>query len=295
MSSFVINCKGETSNYWHRTDGLLYYFDSIKNYPLLSKMEERKLLETVKYENKEESTKAIHKLVMHNQRFIASIVRRYSDGEDMLDMISEANIGFIEAIRNFDLSKDIRLITYAVYWIRKKINEYRIVRKETIQKLNGYKVSTYIAKAKEMFFKTYGRYPMEEELIDYVNEKYNANLSYKEDVVDIEMVSIDKSFGCDENESCNMTDKGEISLCLSNNNTDDDIDRNYNSSLVEFILKHLKEKPREIIRYYFGIDRKILSMDDISVKFGISKERIRQIIAESIEELRKVNIKDKTI
>lgn len=295
MSSFIVNCKSETPNFWYRTDGLLYYFDNIKDYPLLSKNEERKLLESVKYGNKDESTKSMHKLVIHNQRFIASIVRRYSDGEDMLDLINEANIGLIEAIEKYDLNKDGRLITYAVHWIRKKINEYRVTKKGSIQKLNGYKISSYITKSKENFFKTNGRYPTDDELVEYVNEKYNANLSYKEDVFDMEIISLNDNSRYGEEDSYEMTDKGEIALCLSNNNTESKIENDYKSSLVEFMLKHLTYRQREIIKCYFGIGQEEMGFEAIAKHFEMSKERVRQIISESIDKLKSINIKDKTI
>lgn len=295
MSSFIVNCKSETPNFWYRTDGLLYYFDNIKDYPLLSKNEERKLLEKVKYGDECESTKSMHKLVIHNQRFIASIVRRYSDGEDMLDLISEANIGLMEAIEKYDLNKDGRLITYAVHWIRKKINEYRVTKKGSIQKLNGYKISSYISKSKENFFKNNGRYPTDDELVEYVNEKYNANLSYKEDVFDMEMISLNDSSRYGEDNSYEMTDKGEIALCLSDNNIDAKIESDYKLSLIEFMLGHLTYRQREIVKCYFGIGKEEMNFEAIAKRFGMSKERIRQIISESIDKLKNIYIKDKKI
>lgn len=292
MSSFIVDCKGETSNYWNRTDTLLYYFNNIKDYPLLSRTEERKLLETVKYGNKYESTQAMHKLVLHNQRFVASIVRRYSKGDDMLDMISEANIGLIEAINKFELKNSGKLITYAVYWIRKKINEYRIVKSKAIQTLNSYKVSTYITRVNEDFFNEHYRYPTEEEILDIINEKYKAKLSNKDDVVSVDMISINTPIYQDD-KCCECMEKGEISLRLSNNNINEEIENNYNSNLVEYILMHLNERQRLIIKDYFGIDGDEMTVEAIALKYSMSKERIRQIINDSLQKLRKIEINDR--
>lgn len=98
-----------------------YYFESLKEYRRLSKEEERELGLRIKDGDK----RALNKLVEHNLRFVVNIAKGYRErGVPFADLISEGNLGLIHAASKFDPNKDIRFISYAVWWIRCYINDF---------------------------------------------------------------------------------------------------------------------------------------------------------------------------
>ena len=98
-----------------------YYFESLKIYRKLSRDEEREL--GIKIQNGDKN--ALNTLVAHNLRFVINIAKGYREcGVPFADLISEGNLGLIHAAEKFDPSKDVRFISYAVWWIRCYINDF---------------------------------------------------------------------------------------------------------------------------------------------------------------------------
>ena len=288
---FVVNCKNEITNYWNRSDATLAYFDDIKDYNVLSSTEERELMVTIKYGNDaNERKKAREKLITHNQRFVASVARRFTNGSNLLDLINEANIGLITAIDKFDMSYKGRFLTYAVFWMRKSINDYLISKERSVQPINAHKIYAYANKARERFFNKEGRNPTEEELVTFLYNEYGVVISNKNDLAQYTINSIDMSITSDDdNEYENI---GDFAISTATNNINEYIEQDNNKNIIQFLLRKLPERNREILCRYYGINREEESIDTISCNVGLGKERIRQIINESIESLKKIKIKD---
>ena len=292
---FVVDCKSPIANYWNRTDVTMAYFDDIRKYDVLTVDEERKLLELIKNGSKGESDKARERLINCNQRFVASIARRFSNSSNLLDLINEANVGLIMAIDKFDLSYKGRFLTYAVFWMRKCINDYIILKERSIRTVNAHKIYAYASKAREKFFTEHNRYPDDDELQEYLMDEYNVEVANKEDLSQYSMLSIDSSISTNENDE-SEENIGDFAMATSVNNVSDDMDRMDNRNIVEFLLKRLPKRSQEIIRRYYGIDRREEGVDTISIEMKLSRERIRQIISESLEILKDkdyINIKKK--
>ena len=119
----VINCKSQVSPYCQRVGSVAQYFNDIRKYPILNKNEEKELLIQAQGNNKKLQKEAIEILVNCNQRFVASAAMKYANGDDLLDIINEGNIGLIRAAHKFDPSKGVKFISYAVWWIKNSINE----------------------------------------------------------------------------------------------------------------------------------------------------------------------------
>ena len=122
-----------------RTDSLEAYFRDISKYHPLSRMEEKDLLFKIKNGDKD----ALDKLILHNLRFVISVAKQYNvDYMYLNDMINEGNCGLIKAAEKFDLTKDVKFISYAVWWIRQYIllylNDNKTIRipVNRIQELN---------------------------------------------------------------------------------------------------------------------------------------------------------------
>lgn len=291
--SVIINCKSENTQYWNRNELTVAYFDDIKKYPVLTVEEERRLLEQYKNGNKIESQKALHKLVECNQRFVVSVARRWSTQDNLMDVVNEANIGLIKAINCFDLDKKQRLITYAVFWIRKYITNYVSTTAKMVKPINAHKVFTYVNKIVNRFFAENGRTPYPEEIQEILKEEYNITLSNKEDVIQYTVASIDAKFNGDEEDSQTMAETGDFAMATASNEINNDIETMSTKHLVSSILSILKPRECDIIKRYYGIDCDAQTLDDISKIHDLTRERCRQIVNEVIEKLKDTLIEKK--
>ena len=101
------------------------YFRDLNRFPTLSPQEEEALLAIIKSEQSEEIRKsALQRLIRGNLRFVVSVARKYQGrGLSLLDLINEGNIGLFKAAKRFDMGKDVKFISYAVWWIRQSIQK----------------------------------------------------------------------------------------------------------------------------------------------------------------------------
>lgn len=133
-----------------------YYFNSLKHYTKLSRDEEYELGHRIQNGDEE----ALNTLVEHNLRFVVKVAKGYRDrGVSFADIISEGNLGLIHAAKKFDPKKDIKFVSYAVWWIRCYINDF---------------INEHTVENKEVSTDDYMNYQYHE---DFINEKFEENLN----------------------------------------------------------------------------------------------------------------------
>ena len=285
--SLIVNCKSQNTQYWNRNELTVAYFDDIKRYPVLTIDEERDLLHLYRYGNSEESKYALHKLVECNQRFVVSVARRWSTTENLMDIVNEGNMGLIKAIECFNIDKKQRLITYAVFWIRKYINNYLSSVERSIKPVNAHKVYTYVNKISNRFFGENGRNPYPEEIREILLKKYNIVLNNLEDLTPFTITSIDTKTVNNDSESHTFEEIGDYAITTSSNNINDDIQHMSNKIIINEALSILKEREKDIVKRYYGIDCFEENLEVIADRHSITKERCRQIIKDVIQMMRK--------
>lgn len=293
--ALIVNCKSQDSQYWNRNELTVAYFEDIKKYPVLSIDEERELLSIYKNGNKFESEKALHKLVECNQRFVVSVARRWCNSENLMDVVNEGNIGLIKAISCFDLDKKQRLITYAVFWIRKYITNYVSTTSKIIKPVNAHKIFTYVNKTVNRFFAENGRNPYIEEIQDILKTKHNIVLC-EDDIMQYTVSSIDAKspFSDTDDNSVTFGDVGEFAQVTASNEINTKIEENSLKYYVQTILSILTPRERDIIKSYYGIDCETECLDNIATKHNLTRERCRQIVIAVIDKL-KDNLIDKNV
>ena len=224
--------------------------------------------------------KALEKLTRANLRFVVSVAKQYQNqGLSLPDLINEGNLGLIKAAEKFDETRGFKFISYAVWWIRQSIlqalaEQSRIVRLP----LNQVGSLNKINKAFSRFEQENERRPSPEELADSLDlpaEKVADTLR-----VSGRHISVDAPFV-----------EGEDSLLDVLVNDDSPIaDRTLiNESLsteVERALSTLTERERDIIKLFFGINTQEMTLEEIGEKFGLTRERVRQIKEKAIRRLR---------
>ena len=216
--------------------------------------------------------KALEKLTRANLRFVVSVAKQYQNqGLSLPDLINEGNLGLIKAAEKFDETRGFKFISYAVWWIRQSIlqalaEQSRIVRLP----LNQVGSLNKINKAFSRFEQENERRPSPEELADSLDlpaEKVADTLR-----VSGRHISVDAPFVEGEDNSL---------LDVLVNDDSPIADRTLiNESLsteVERALSTLTERERDIIKLFFGINTQEMTLEEIGEKFGLTRERVRQI------------------
>lgn len=225
--------------------------------------------------------KALEKLTRANLRFVVSVAKQYQNqGLSLPDLINEGNLGLIKAAEKFDETRGFKFISYAVWWIRQSIlqalaEQSRIVRLP----LNQVGSLNKINKAFSRFEQENERRPSPEELADSLDlpaEKVADTLR-----VSGRHISVDAPFVDGEDNSL---------LDVLVNDDSPIADRTLiNESLsteVERALSTLTERERDIIKLFFGINTQEMTLEEIGEKFGLTRERVRQIKEKAIRRLR---------
>ena len=225
--------------------------------------------------------KALEKLTRANLRFVVSVAKQYQNqGLSLPDLINEGNLGLIKAAEKFDETRGFKFISYAVWWIRQSIlqalaEQSRIVRLP----LNQVGSLNKINKAFSRFEQENERRPSPEELADSLDlpaEKVADTLR-----VSGRQISVDAPFVEGEDNSL---------LDVLVNDDSPIADRTLiNESLsteVERALSTLTERERDIIKLFFGINTQEMTLEEIGEKFGLTRERVRQIKEKAIRRLR---------
>ncbi len=293
--AFIVDCKSKNSLYWNRDEITVAYFNDIKNYPLLTQEQERELLTVIKTEKGKRADDALKRLIECNQRFIVSVARKSSNNYNLLDIVNEGNLGLYKALENYDLSKKERFITYAIYWVRKYINNYLITKERSVVPNNAHKLYTYLHKINNEFYSVQHRYPTTEELQSILLDRYNINITNTEDLLPCVVSSIDEEITNSKGQDYKVEEVSDFSVATSNNNVNEYLDNIDNKKIVEYLLSYLKDRDREIIVNYYGIDCEALSIDKIANNLSLTKERVRQIINNALSFLKEKLINTKKI
>ncbi|MBR6843959.1 MAG: RNA polymerase sigma factor RpoD/SigA [Bacteroidales bacterium] len=254
------------------------YLQDICSEELLTPEQEVQLAQRIKQGDQA----ALERLTKANLRFVVSVAKQYQNqGLSLPDLINEGNVGLIKAAKRFDETRGFKFISYAVWWIRQSIlqaiaENSRIVRLPSNQLGALNKLKKEISKLEQQL----ERPPSEEELaemLDIPEDKIKAIMG-----ISGRHVSIDAPLASDED--VNFVD------VLPNEDTpptDDKLMQESLSQEIERSLSTLTEYEREVIKMYFGIGLPHpLSLDEIAMKFNLTRERVRQIKEKGIKRLK---------
>ncbi|MCW3461843.1 sigma-70 family RNA polymerase sigma factor [Chitinophaga nivalis] len=232
---------------------------------------------------KQGDQRALEKLTKANLRFVVSVAKQYQNqGLSLSDLINEGNLGLIKAAQRFDETRGFKFISYAVWWIRQSIlqalaEQSRIVRLP----LNKVGLSNKISKAYSQLEQEFEREPSPDELatiLEINTDEVEATLG-----VAARHVSMDAPFVDGEDNS--LLDVLENPNAVS---ADEELD--HHDSLrreIERSLSTLTDRQKDVIMLYFGIAvEHPMSLEDIGEKFGLTRERVRQIKDKAITKLR---------
>tara|TARA_B100000029_G_scaffold248673_1_gene245451 strand:+ start:4243 stop:5094 length:852 start_codon:yes stop_codon:yes gene_type:complete len=266
---------------------LAFYLQEIKKFPILTPSEEFMLAKKYK-ENGD--TEAAHKLVTSHLRLVAKIAMGYRGyGLPVTDLISEGNVGIMQAVKKFDPDKGFRLATYAMWWIRAQIQEY------VLHSWSLVKIGTTAAQ-KKLFFNL-------KKLKNQLNSIDQGNLSPENvreianrlDVKEAEVQEMEnRLFTNDQSLNVNLNDDTYTELqdmIVDDKETQDIIfekkdEYKHRKKLFEKALHILNSREKEIIQLR-KLEDKPKKLEELSKKYKISRERVRQIEEKALEKLKK--------
>ncbi|MFN0015719.1 MAG: RNA polymerase sigma factor RpoD/SigA [Saprospiraceae bacterium] len=255
------------------------YLQEIGKVDLLTPEEEVDLAKRIK----QGDPIALEKLTKANLRFVVSVAKQYQNqGLSLSDLINEGNLGLIKAAQRFDETRGFKFISYAVWWIRQSILQ-ALAEQSRIVRLPLNKVGSLnkINKAFSELEQTYEREPSPEELaemLEITSDEVETTLG-----VAARHVSMDAPFV--EGEDNSLLDVLENTAMPG---TDQHLE--YADSLrreIERSLSTLTDRQCDVIKLYFGIGvEHPMLLEDIGDKFGLTRERVRQIKDKAINKLR---------
>ncbi|AOH39871.1 RNA polymerase sigma factor rpoD [Tannerella sp. oral taxon BU063 isolate Cell 6/7/9] len=253
------------------------YLQEIGREDLITVEEEVELAQAIKKGDR----KALEKLTKANLRFVVSVAKQYQNqGLSLPDLINEGNLGLIKAAEKFDETRGFKFISYAVWWIRQSIlqalaEQSRIVRLP----LNQVGSLNKIGKVLSRFEQENERRPSAEELaeeLDIPVDKITDTLK-----VSGRHVSVDAPFV--EGEDNSLLD---VLVNEDTPNTDGTLMYESLSREIDRALATLTERESDIIKMFFGIGCQEVTLEEIGDKFGLTRERVRQIKEKAIRRLR---------
>lgn len=255
------------------------YLHDIAKIPMITADEEVELAARIK----KGDSAALKRMVMANLRFVVSVAKQYQNqGLSLPDLINEGNLGLIKAAERFDETRGFKFISYAVWWIRQSIlqaiaEQSRIVRLP----LNKIGVINRIYQHSANFEQMNEREPTLEEICEAMNLLPNEAKELIRNSP--RSVSMDAPLS-DSEDSGNMYDLLEN---LDAMKPDHEV---MNESLrkdIDFILSTLEKREADVVRLYFGLTgNRPLTLDEISEKFQLTRERVRQIKDRAVKRLR---------
>lgn len=254
------------------------YLADISKEPMITADEEARLARLIKTGDQ----KALDKLTKANLRFVVSVAKQYQNqGLSLPDLINEGNLGLIKAAKRFDETRGFKFISYAVWWIRQSIlqsiaEQARIVRLP----MNQIGSLSRITKAFSKLEQEFEREPTADEVaavtdmpLDKVSDALKVSLKH---------VSVDAPFAQGEDSTLldvmESTDTPRTDMNLINESLKQEVERS---------LHGLSEREREVLILFFGIgDNQPYTLEEIGMKFNLTRERVRQIKEKALRRLR---------
>jgi RNA polymerase sigma factor (sigma-70 family) len=269
------------------SDPLSIFLKNIGDFKLLTKDEEIELSRKISIakNSKDESIvkigrEARDQMIVANLKLVVSIAKRYAyNSGDLMDLIQDGAMGLMKAVDRFEFDKGFRFSTYATWWIRQSITRALANNSRTIR-LPVYIVDAIskVKKIKREYFDLFSFEPDVEtisRISGLTQESINIIIQNTDNIL-----SLDINYDNEEYTLGDMIrDKGDL--------TPDEKDKaKVLEDLINYCLSTLNERERNIIKLKYGFDSEEKSLQEIGDIYGISKERVRQIIKRAIEKIR---------
>ncbi|MEH6457262.1 MAG: RNA polymerase sigma factor RpoH [Cocleimonas sp.] len=260
------------------------YIQSVREIPVLKKSEEQAL--AVKLRDNDD-LEAARQLIMHNLRFVIKVARGYSGyGLPLADLVQEGNVGLMKAVKRFDPEVNVRLVSFAVHWIRAEIHEFILKNWKIV------KVATTKAQRKLFFNLRSKKKRLAWMNVAEVTEIANDLGVTNKDVMEMEKRMTGQDIGFDLSADTDEDNTYSPNQYLQSEQVDDPSELlessdwdSHTRSLFTNAMSTLDERSKDILACRWLVDEKA-TLQDLAGKYGVSAERIRQIESNAIDKLK---------
>lgn len=270
----AVAASGESSS------ALSLYMREVGEVDLLTPEEEVQLARRIKAGDAE----ARDRMIRANLRLVIKIAREYENlGLPLLDLINEGNIGLMQAVERFDPAKGAKLSTYGAWWIRQAVRRALANQAKTIR-LPIYVVDQiyHLGKASARLREELGREPEDQELAAELKLSLDRIAELR--TAAIRPVSLDAPVGDDETSRF-----GDLVADENTASPDTELHDRHMAGVILDLVERLTPREATILRHRFGLDgRNECTLDEIGRKFGVTRERIRQLQNEALRKLRRM-------
>jgi RNA polymerase primary sigma factor len=248
------------------TDEVQNYLKDLKKIPVITHERQDQIFKALRDKNtsKEEKGKLHHELVLGNLRFVVSIAKQYQNqGLDLLDLISEGNVGLLKSVDRFDPSSGLKFISYAVWWIKQSMMASLNENSRTIR--------------------------IPSNLIQETQKNKRDDFSYDSPNNSVNEITYTLPFCIGLSREINEDGDELIDIIRDpNEQNPEDIFKSSDEikKRVSAILSVLDEREKTIIEKYFGLNGIESNLDDLGDEFNCTKERIRQLKDKALKKLR---------
>ena len=260
-------------------DDVRQYLREIRRYPMLTQEEERDLARRCAQGDQQ----AIRQMVNSNLRLVVSVAREYAGrGVPLLDLIQEGSIGLLAAAKKFDYTLDYRFSTYATKWIRQGVTRCLMQHNALIRvPLHTYEKIRKVQSVAAQLLTELGREPKAEEIAEKCGIPSQKVQQLQQ--LNPETCSLDAPVGEEEDAL------GFLLEDLQAPQPQETLIREELSRMLDELLSMLTERQRMVLRLHFGMEDGVCySLEQISIRFGVSKERVRQIERQAMDRLQKL-------
>lgn len=274
-----------TANRESESSSLRTYINLVREYPLLTKEEE----EDLAIKKDEGDGEAFDLLVKSNLRLVLNIGKRYRGlGVSYLDIIQEGNIGLIKAVEKFEISKGMRLSTYATWWIRSNIQTSLHNTRRTIRLPYHRSDALYrITRKQDEWVELYGKLPTIEELSKELKMKeyfVREMIEYKEEIISL-------------NQEVGEGEETTLMYFIEDKDTplpDSVVIEREQGELIREILRELTDREMYVVMERYGINDGIeKTLKEIGNNLGVTGEAIRRVEVTAMRKLKHSKFKDK--
>lgn len=262
-------------------DAVQAYLKSIGKTELLSSDEEKELAKKIEKGDEE----CRRRFIRANLRLVVSIAKRYvnrSPNLNILDLIQEGNIGLSRAVDKFDYRRGFKFSTYAHWWIRQAITRALADQSRTIRiPVHMVETISKYTQVKRRLFQELGREPLAEEIATEMNMPVEK--VYHIQKISQEVISLESPLG-DDDEDSSLSDFVQDEKTLTPQQS---AARALLREKIKSILVDLTNREREILGMRFGLEDGVMhTLEEVGKKFGVTRERIRQIEAKSLAKIK---------
>jgi RNA polymerase primary sigma factor len=278
----IIEQKSESRDAETRTTSASIYLSEIGRLPLLNAEEEKQLSHRIKHGRKDEAQEARRRLIEGNLRLVVSVAKKYvGQGLSLMDLIQEGNLGLMRVANKFDYRKGYKFSTYATWWIRQSITRAIANQSRTIR------VPVHVLESIKRLLNTSHDLTQE-----YGREPTNEELATQMETTTDKIVQITKAARQPVSLETPIMEDGSSSISdfIADKSAAQPIDVAAKRLLKEHldeILASLSNRERRVIEMRFGLGGgRRHTLDEVGKKFGVTRERVRQIENKALGKLR---------